>query len=485
MPPEQRIFGPHEYETYRQYQERLREDDSRSPARAAALMATTILMKGRSNKVVDREEYYKLYNKMQKQPAFRGMMQEREARELLRKGSGAGLLKLYAEREAARLKTLERYQRPQEYVKEDASFLNTAIEGLRKRKPAPETPEAQQRGAYYEEMMKRLDRAKTLADEGKQLSGEQTKELIGSVLAYNDAGNLQRPGGEREAEGHTEAMCVLSRYMPERDFRGYCRKLNQAKGVTKTTQKEYEDPENYPADRLTGYAKTAEEWFAESRTRLMKSFSLEGCAQAAALQKLCKGNPKKVIRPEELDRETLRMSAPGSALARTLRDDKAREEFMHLATMGEAQELGSELVTAARKHSARAAQWQVNQSIRALTSGPVNTYFAAENLANILAARELAAAGDAGAEFTNSAFRARAEQLRSDPSFQRLAARYTEDPTFRRKMNLDLSADASGAALQEEYKKAAAPVRAQARQRREQQPVREQEEPQLARERPQ
>ena len=191
-------------------------------------------------------------------------------------------------------------------------------------------------------------------------------------------------------------MCVLSRYMPEKEFRTYCKSINRQRGAEKSDHKDHADPEAYSSERLTGQAKTAEEWLAESRVRLMREFTVEGCAEAAALQKLCKGNPKKAISKEELERETARFASPQSAISRTLRDSVARKEYIHLALNCKTEELGTKLLSAARKHSAQAAQWQMNQSIRALTSGPVNRYTAAENLANILAARELAAAGDAG-----------------------------------------------------------------------------------------
>jgi hypothetical protein len=324
-------------------------------------------------------------------------------------------------------------------------------------------------------MIKRLEHARMLTENGIQLSGEKTKALICAVKNYNDAGNKKRPGGTVEAEGHLEAMSILSRYMPEKDFRAYCKQLNKASAAVNPRQPRYEDPEAYPAARLEGGAKTAMEWYAESKKRLMKGFSIEGCAEAAAIRKLSQGNPLKVIRGDELEAETRRLSEPGSALSRTLKDEKAREEYVHLASMGEAEDLGSDLLAAAKKHSARAAQWQVNRSIRELVSGPVNPYVAAENLANILAARELAVRGDAGESLTNGAFQARAEQLRADPSFQRLASRYSEDPSFRRRMNRELGEDNSATMLQEAYHRAAAPGRERRAEQQEPQPERKSE----------
>ena len=489
MAGEERIFGPHDYETYRNYMGRLKDDGSLTSSRAAALMATAMLMQGKPNERVDREKFYEFSRKLQAQPAFRMMMRDNKAKELLRTGNGTGLFVLMADKETERKRAFERYVRPGEYVREDARLLESAVDGLRRHAPAEGAvaagnPELERRGKLYHEMMKRLDHAKSLAQRGVQLSGEQTKELITAVREYNDGGKKELPGGEAEAEGRLEVMCLLSRYMPEKDFRSYCRSMNEAHALTDPMAEGYIDPEAFPAERLTDGAKTAKEWYAQSQERLAKSFSLEGCAEAAAIRRLSGGNPQRVIREEELDAETKRLCAPGSALIRAMRDDKTREEYAHLAASGKAEELSTDLLAAARKHSVRTAQWQVNRSIRELTSGPVNAYVAADNLANILAARELAVKGDAGEQLTNSAFRARAEQLRSDPAFQRLARRYSEDPSFRRRMNRELVEDSSAARLQSVYQGLSAP----ARERREpvqeaqpeQQPVRGQEEPQPA-----
>ena len=212
----------------------------------------------------------------------------------------------------------------------------------------------------------------------------------------------------------------------------------------------------------------------------MKTFSLEGCAEAAAIRKLSGGNPRRVIRQEELDAETKRLCTPGSAFVRAMQDEKTREEYSHLASAGKAEELGSDLLNAARRHSVRTAQWQVNRSIRELTSGPVNAYVAAENLSNILAARQLAARGDAGELLVNGAFRARAEQLREDPAFQRLARRYSEDPAFRRQMNRELEKDGDATRLQAEYRRERGEPAQEAQAERQREQVRLREEPQIA-----
>ena len=493
MPGEERIFGPHEYETYRQYRSRLRDDRSMTASRAAALMATAMLMQGKANEPVDREKLYELEKKLRQQPAFRMMMKDKRAAELLRSGGGSGLIGLMAAKEEERQRSFDKYKRPSEKVKEDARLLNSAVEGLRKNPPPADAgagtgdPEQERQGKLYREMMKRLEEAGTLADSGVPLSGERTKALITAVKAYNDGGRKELPGGEAPAAGQLEAMSLLKQFLPEREFRGYCRRINLARGLEGPDSAGYLAPESFVPERLTEGAKTAKEWYAESQTRLMKTFSVEGCAEAAAIRKLSEGSAHKVLRREDLDREVKELCTPGSAFMRAMGDDKAREQYARLAAAGKPEALSENLLSAAWMHSARAAQWQINRSARELVSGPVNVYVASENLANILAARELARRGSAGEPITNGAFRARAEQLMEDPSFQRMAERYSEDPAFRRRMNRELMRDRTGKSLQSVYDRLsgreAEAGREQPEVRREQPEVRR-EQPELRREQP-
>ena len=128
---EERIFGPYEYVTYRQYRSRLKDDRSLTGSRAAALMATSMLMQGKANQTVDRERFYELTKKLHHQPAFRLMMKDKKSKELLRSGSGIGLLSLMAAKETERQRSFDRYVRPAEYAREDARFLDNAIRSLK------------------------------------------------------------------------------------------------------------------------------------------------------------------------------------------------------------------------------------------------------------------------------------------------------------------------------------------------------------------
>ena len=108
---EERIFGPHTEtgETYRQYRDRLKDDDSMTASRAAALMATTMLMKGRANMPMDSEEFYRMFKTLREQTAFKQMMKDPKSRELLRKGDGRALVELFADKEYERQNRFKRY----------------------------------------------------------------------------------------------------------------------------------------------------------------------------------------------------------------------------------------------------------------------------------------------------------------------------------------------------------------------------------------
>ena len=461
-----KIFGPKEFETNREYLRRLREDNSVSPSKAATLIALTMLMQRQPNAIVDRERLAQTAKEFENHPATQRLMDDPRSAALIRGGDGTALIGMMADKETARQREIDRYRRPDEFVREDAQFLKDAVKHLKEAvrgdgEPGAGEAEAEQRGPLYREMMKQLEAAQSLAESGVQLSGEKARALVGAVRAYNDAdARAVNPGGDKKAAGFVGAMCVLNRYMPVKDFRSYCKRMNSAHGHLDPHDPEYVSPASFTHARMNGDEKSAREWLAESQERLSKQFTLEGAAQAAAIRSLSGGNPGKPISPRALDAETLRLTAPGSAFVRTMQDPKAREEFSRLAAGGDVNTLGADLLGAAQRHTRKAAQWQVNNSVRALTRGPVSRHAAAEHLANILAARDFAGRGDAGDLLTNRAFRERAARLQSEPAFRRLAERYQDDPSFRRDMNEALRTDSSAAALQEELVNAAGPLSA-------------------------
>ena len=491
--PKERIFGPQDYETYGQHMERLKEarlEDYTASSKAASLLATVMMMQpAGKNKRIDREKHSAMRRQIESSKAFKRLMKDPKTLELIGKNDTDGLFAAMAELETKRQQELDRkYKRPEDkqLVAADAKLLKSAIDGLKKKAegaPTTGSPEIEQRGKRYQEMMKQLETAQTLAESGVQMSGESTKALIDAVKAYNDGGTKYvKPGGEKEAEGFVESMALLKNYMPAADFKRYCRRMNTGRGVENPANPDYVAPEAFEPQRLTG-SKTAKELTQENMDKIRDSFTLDVAAESIAIRQLSGGDPNRLISPEALNKEKSKLKQPGTAFMRVMQDDKAREDLRHLADMGEVAEVVQDLDKGidrekerryeearkrledvrnqARKKVVRSAQGEINRSIRRLTGDtPLNRHFTEQHLANILASEQLAMSAKGNEQITNGAFRERAEQLRQDPAFRRLAERYMDDAAFRENMNRGLLADRSAQTLAAQYEQERQPLRA-------------------------
>ena len=501
--PRERIFGPQEGETYRQHLTRLKQADLAdytAASKAASLMAAMMLMQhGGKNHPVDREQFNKTRRMLEENKSFQKMMKDPRSEALVRKNDTTALIAALAQTETERRQELnKKYKRPEEpeVVAADAKLLKAAIDGLKEsagNAPAAGSPENERRGRLYAEMMKQLEHARSLTEKGLQLSGESTKALIGSVKAYNDGGTKHvLPGGEKQAEGFVQSMALLKNYMPAADFNRYCRRMNTGRGIQNPANPDYAAPEAFEPQRLAG-SKTAKQLTAENQDKIRDSFTLDVAAEALAIQQLSGGDPNRLISPEALTRQKGKLKQPGTAFMKVMADDKAWEDLRHLADMGEAEEVVSDLNKGidrekersyenarkmqqdmqeqARKTVVRSAQGEINRSITHLTNGtPNNRYFTEQYLANILASEQLAMNAKGGEKITNGAFRERAEQLRQDPAFQRLADRYINDAAYRENMNRGLLTDRSAQGLAAQYQMEKQPVQAR---RGPEQPVRQ------------
>ena len=452
--PREPIFSPHDYETYSQYKERLEDaslEEYTPASKAAALMTTVMLMQhGNKNARIHQQSFLTAKSALTRSPVFKQMMRSPEGLKLIQRNDTDGLFKLLSEMTTKRQQELDRkYKRPndKEVVAKDAELLKKSIESLKKKKEeatAATTPEELQRqGKLYTEMIKQLEGALSKAEKGIQLTGEQTKALITSVKAYNDGGARNvKPGGEKQAKGFEESMTLLKNYMPAADFNRYCRQMNISRGIgaRSVMHPDFVAPVAFEPQRVLSGARPAKELIAENRKRMQRDFTPENAAEALALRQLSRGDPNKLISPEELKERTSKINQPGTAFMRAMEDPRSREELEHLAVMGEADEvsdmMGKEIQEEARWRVVAAAQGEINRSIRRLTGDtPLNRHFTTQYLANILAAEQLAVNAKGDEIITNASFRERAEEVQKDPAFQRRAEHYLNDPNFRQNMN--------------------------------------------------
>ena len=474
--PREPIFGPHDYETYKQYRERLEDadlDEYTPASKAAALMTTVMLMQhGNKNARINKQSFLTAKNALTRSPVFKQMMNSPEGLRLIQRNETDGLFRLLSDMTTKRQQELDRkYKRPEdkEVVAKDAELLKKSIDSLKDTAGAAAaagSPELERRGQLYHEMMKQLEHAQSLAEKGIQLSGEQTKALITSVKAYNDGGKRDvKPGGEKQAEGYTASMTLLKNYMPAAQFNRYCRQMNMSRGVQTPSNPDYVAPEAFEPQRITGGARPAKELIAENRERMRVAFGTEAAAEALAIRQLSKGNPNKLISPEELKRQTAKINRPGNAFMRAMQDPGRRGELQQLAEWGQADkvadDLGKELLEESRWRVVAAAQGEINRSIRRLTGDtPLNRHFTTQYLASILAAEQLAVNAKGDEAITNGSFQERTEEMQKDPAFRRLAERYISSTSFRESINKGLLEDRSAFKLANAYKLEQEPLQA-------------------------
>jgi hypothetical protein len=178
----------------------------------------------------------------------------------------------------------------------------------------------------------------------------------------------------------------------------------------------------------------------------------EAIVEGAMNDKKKRGDTLSVILVNKIGQaEIKKMKTPGSAFLRAMADDKARGRFAELASKGNGAALGRSIIQSSKEHSVRAAQWQVNQSVKQGSTDPSGV--SVDKLAAILAAREMAVNASVSQGISNSAFKVKTEQIKSSASFSSLASQYRRDPAMRSRINAGLSSGDGGKVLEQEYQK--------------------------------
>lgn len=341
---------------------------------------------------------------------------------------------------------------PKTQAERDAYILDLALKSMKQNIHQKGGVMLEKKSRRFNEMVKQMEAAKSQAEKGIELSGTSMK-MVDSIRNYINGGT-GIAGGKKEPAAFKESMTVLKHFTTENEFGSYCREINQAQGAQSVRHSRHVEPQSFDPARLNGQALTAKEWFLQSKREMAKGMTMDGCATCAAVTELSKGNPGKLIRKEDLAREKAKLLEPGSAFRRTMDDKTAFASFSALAEKGKVIQLGNVTVKAARAHSVRAAQYQINRSAAALARGTGDPRKSAGHLSNILAARDLAAAPSASAQITKDAFNQRAQSLAKEPKFAALSSRYERDPGFRGAINSELASDKSATGLKMAYQTA-------------------------------
>ena len=125
------------------------------------------------------------------------------------------------------------------------------------------------------------------------------------------------------------------------------------------------------------------------------------------------------------------------------------ESLAALASKGQVGKVGSSIIEEARKHSAKAAQWQMDQAASAAGAGKGSK----QVMATVLAAKELFNNSDPATGITKDAFAHRANTIAESQAFKKLAQRYDQDPAYRNRMDSEIAAGDKSNAVLLDYKK--------------------------------
>ena len=439
-----------EGETWTQYIERLRSGPTLGAAEVAGIICATALMGNNPDAPAKGPMLDAFSDRLVKQASFRRLVRDPGVMPYARAGRGAEMIVLMGEKKKEMDIQRARYQRGKAQVKDDAAFLQAAQRSMKDSFAACSPVQRERELQRYVEMMKRMDYARSLAEKGIPMDGKTARELAQAVQRYNDGGS-KTPGGKKQAAASKEALCVLNRFMPSDEYKGYCSSINQAHNAQSPAHRRHVDPASYNELLLNGGARSARDLMLASQKQISRGLTVDGCAMTAAIMQLSKGNPNAIIRRDALELEVKKMKAPGSAFLRTMADDTAREHFVKLASKGKVAALGRSVIQSSKEHSVRAAQWQINQSVKSGSKDPSGV--SVDKLAVILAAREMAVNAEASQGISNSAFRVKTEQIKNSPNFSALANEYRNNPALRGRINAGLSSGDGGKALEQEYQK--------------------------------
>jgi len=450
---------PDQKETYRSYIHRMSTGEGDPGSQIAGMIAAQMLMaEAPPGAEVDEARILELQDKLIRQTSFLKMMQDPETPELAARGDGTGLVLKLADKENERRQELNIYARTPEQAPADAGFLKNVLSSLEDRSHGKSPLQLEQNSRRFYDMVKELDAARMACEQGAALDALQVRKLIHVCQRYID-GKEKIPGGEQERAAYQQAMCTLKQFMPEEEFSRYCRSINRAQKAKSPAQSRYADPGAFEAGRLSGDVRTAKEILWDARRELSRGIKLTDCATVAAVQELSKGNPNALIGKEELEKTKQKLMSPGSAFRKTMSDRTALRHFASLASKGKVMEMGRSMVTAAREHSVRTAQWHMNRSSEALVKGNLSGKAAVDHLANVLSAREIAVSASAQSQITNKAFQQKAETLKNDPSFADLASRYLKEPAFQTRINHSLQENNAAMDLEKAYEETKNPVK--------------------------
>ena len=424
-------------------------------ATAAQMLAVSIIMDSEdAHSMADTQRIERDSQKLQQQTAFKNLMKDPKAMDLVKAGKHHELMILLAEKQAEVDHQFDDYKRTPNQLNADKQILEDYLRSTTGTAKAGNV-ELEGKSARYREMIKQIEQAQSLLDQGIPLTGEQNKALCTAIRNYNDNGSKIAGGRASLNQHYTQNMTVLKQLSPVKEFNQYCREIQEAHPRTRETR-----PENFVPGRLNGTVKTAGELKDHYKKELQHGFSENAVAAVCAINKLSKGDKYFTISQAQLQKEVSKMLEHGSAFRRVMTNGEERKNIQALTNGGNMNQVAKTVQEYSTKHAIGSAQWHMNRAAGALYRGNLNRYNAETNLAMALASYQKAAASkDPSVMLDNKSFAADVDKIRSSKDFQTMVDRYVSDPQYRSQIQKGLQKE-SGKALETELNKIAHPKEA-------------------------
>ena len=443
--------------TYWKYMRALKEEanvENPAHATAATMIVTTMLMADGAHEPVNNNLVAEQTAKMMKQPAFKEIMQDPAAIDALKQGENIKLVRMLADKQYEMDHALDGYKRGTAQLEDDKKVLADYMKSVAGTAYAGAV-QLEGKDPKFREVVKQVEQAQQLMDQGIPLTGEQGKALADAVRKYNNNGSKKAGGSTYQNAHYVQNMSLLRHFSPVKEYNQYCR------DIAKNHPKYETLGENFVPGRLNGTVQTAKELEKKAKEDLQRNASEENIAKLCAIQALSKGDPFVTISNDQLRAETNKLVASGTAFRRVVTNKQDRLALQDLAKKGDTRNLIKEVNERSKMHAIGSAQWRLNRAESLLQQGNLNHYNTAECLATIIAANKVASkAKDLSQVTTNKAFASEVESVKKDKAFVNLVDKYEHDPVFRKKMNATMEKQNDGKALVDELNLAAHPKKA-------------------------
>ena len=175
-------------ETWKQYIDRLRKQPTLGASQMAGIMAATVLMGKEPNAPARGNMMDALSERLTKQPSFRQLARDPETLRLARAGKGAEMIVRMGEKKRQREEQNRRYQRNSSQVREDAAVFGAAMKSMKDSFAQGSPAQKERENARFLEMIKRVDHARSLAEQGIPLDGKTARELAQLTAHYYERG---------------------------------------------------------------------------------------------------------------------------------------------------------------------------------------------------------------------------------------------------------------------------------------------------------